>query len=82
MPVATTVVRPAPFAQGLSYAGFLAKATINRDKFDESYTSVSLTDEDLSFFTRRGSLEVGKLADLAVLSKEYLNVPVDQVGIR
>ena len=28
----------------------------------------------------RGSLEIGKLADLAVLSKDYLTVPVDQVG--
>jgi len=28
----------------------------------------------------RGSLEVGKLADLAVLSKDYLTVPVDQIG--
>ncbi len=30
--------------------------------------------------TRRGSLEVGKLADLAVLSKEYMTVPVEQIG--
>lgn len=30
--------------------------------------------------TKRGSLEVGKLADLAVLSKDYLTVPVDQIG--
>jgi predicted amidohydrolase YtcJ len=29
---------------------------------------------------QRGSIEVGKLADLAVLSKDYLTVPVDQVG--
>jgi hypothetical protein len=28
----------------------------------------------------RGSLEVGKLADLAVLSKDYLTVPVEQVS--
>jgi len=28
----------------------------------------------------RGSIEVGKLADLAVLSKDYMTVPVDQVG--
>ena len=28
----------------------------------------------------RGSLEVGKLADLAVLSGDYLTVPVDQIG--
>jgi len=29
---------------------------------------------------KRGSLEVGKLADLAVLSKDYMTVPVDQIG--
>ena len=28
----------------------------------------------------RGSLEVGKLADLAVLTKDYLTVPVDEIG--
>jgi hypothetical protein len=28
----------------------------------------------------RGSLTVGKLADLAVLSRDYLTVPVDEVG--
>jgi hypothetical protein len=29
---------------------------------------------------KRGSLEVGKFADLAVLSKDYMTVPVDEVG--
>jgi hypothetical protein len=29
---------------------------------------------------KRGSLEAGKFADLAVLSKDYMTVPVDQVG--
>lgn len=29
---------------------------------------------------KRGSLEVGKFADLAVLSKDYMAVPVDQIG--
>ena len=28
----------------------------------------------------RGSLEVGKLADLAVLSQDYLTVPVEKIG--
>jgi len=28
----------------------------------------------------RGSLEVGKLADLAVLSKDYFKVPVEEIG--
>jgi predicted amidohydrolase YtcJ len=30
--------------------------------------------------TRRGSLEPGKLADLAVLSADYLTVPTDRIG--
>ncbi|HJT89340.1 MAG TPA: amidohydrolase family protein, partial [Bryobacteraceae bacterium] len=30
--------------------------------------------------TKRGSLEPGKLADLAVLSKDYLTIPVSEVG--
>jgi predicted amidohydrolase YtcJ len=30
--------------------------------------------------TKRGSLEVGKFADMVVLSKDYLTVPIDQVG--
>jgi predicted amidohydrolase YtcJ len=30
--------------------------------------------------TRRGSLTVGKLADLAVLTKDYLTIPVDEIG--
>ncbi len=29
---------------------------------------------------RRGSLEPGKLADLAVLTKDYMTVPLDQIG--
>jgi predicted amidohydrolase YtcJ len=29
---------------------------------------------------KRGSLEVGKFADLAVLSKDYMTVPVDEIG--
>ena len=28
----------------------------------------------------RGSLEIGKLADLAVLSRDYMTVPVEQIG--
>jgi hypothetical protein len=29
---------------------------------------------------KRGSLTAGKLADLAVLSKDYLTVPTDEIG--
>ena len=30
--------------------------------------------------TKRGSLEVGKFADLAVLSKDYMTAPVSEIG--
>jgi len=66
MPLATTVVTPARFAEGLSYAGFLAKATINHDKFGESYQSVPLTDEDISFFRKAAALPHGPAKILAL----------------
>jgi predicted amidohydrolase YtcJ len=52
--------------------------TPSRENALRYYTSGSAWfshDED-----KRGSLEAGKLADLAVLSKDYMTVPLDQVG--
>jgi hypothetical protein len=66
MPLATTVVTPARFAEGLSYAGFLAKATINHDKFDESYKTVPLTDDDISFLLKAAALPHGPAKILAL----------------
>src|ERR1700758_4045171 len=66
MPSATTAVTPARFAQGLSYAGFLAQAAVNRDKFDESYQTVPLTDEDLSFFRKAAASPHGPAKILAL----------------
>jgi hypothetical protein len=70
MPLATTVVTSARFAQGLAYAGFLAQATVNRDKFDESYRTVPLTDEDLSFFRKAAALPHGP-AKILVLAEAW-----------
>src|SRR5580704_8507965 len=66
MAIVTTVVTPARFAQGLSYAGFVEKATVNRDKFDESYQSVPLTDDDLSFFRKSAAVPNGPAKILAI----------------
>src|SRR5580693_8416819 len=66
MPLATTVVTPARFAQGFSYADYLAHVTINHDKFEESYRSVPLTDEDLSFFRKAAALPHGPAKILAL----------------
>jgi len=64
-PVAT-VVTPDRFAQGLSYAGFIDQATVNRDKFEESYKTVPLTDDDLSFFRKAAALPHGPAKILAI----------------
>ena len=52
--------------------------TPSRENALRYYTSGSAWfshDED-----KRGSLEIGKLADFAVLSKDYMTVPLDQIG--
>src|SRR5580704_5094005 len=66
MPLATTVVTPARFAEGLSYAGFLAKATVNHDKFSDSYESVPLSDEDRSFLRKAAAQPNGPAKILAL----------------
>src|SRR5271156_120817 len=66
MPQATTVVTPARFEQGLSYADFLAQATINRDKFEQYYNDSPLSDDDLAFFRKAGAAPNGPAKILAL----------------
>ena len=69
------------FLDGKTVGGVLLRGpeeTPSRENALRLYTSGSAwfsQDED-----KRGSLELGKLADLAVLSKDYMTVPVGQVG--
>jgi predicted amidohydrolase YtcJ len=69
------------FLDGKTVSGVALRGpeeTPNRENALRYYTSGSAWfshDED-----KRGSLEVGKLADLAVLSKDYMTVPVGEVG--
>ena len=64
--VATTVVTPTRFEQGLSYADFLAQATVNRDKFELYYKESPLSTEDVSFFKRAAALPNGPAKILAL----------------
>src|SRR5580658_4094002 len=66
MSTATIVVTPVRFAQGLSYAGFIEQATVNRDKFEESYKTVPLTEDDLAFFRKAAALPRGPAKILAI----------------
>jgi hypothetical protein len=66
MTLATAVVTPARFAEGLSSVGFLSEATVNHDRFEESYNSVPLSDEDVLFFRRAAALPQGPAKILAL----------------
>lgn len=66
MPVTTTVVTPVRFAQGLTWSGFLAKAAVNRDKFENNYNSPVLTEDDLAFFQKAAALPHGPRKILAI----------------
>ncbi len=67
IPQATTpAVTPVRFAQGLTYADFLAKATINHDKFEKNYESVPLTEEDVAFFRKAAGAPHGPAKILAL----------------
>jgi hypothetical protein len=63
---ATTVVTPARFEQGLRYADFLARATVNRDKFDLYYKESPLSGEDILFFKQAAALPNGPAKILAL----------------
>ena len=66
MPTATTVITPARFEQGLTYANFLAQAAVNVDKFEHNYQSAPLTPEDLAFFQKAASLPQGPAKIVAI----------------
>lgn len=66
MLTATTVITPARFAQGLTWADFLASAKVNRDKFEHNYKNPVLTQEDLSFFRKAGERPDGPRNLLAI----------------
>ena len=62
----TTVVTPARFEQGLSWADFLSQATVNRDKFELNYGQPALTAGDLSFFKKAAAAPNGPARILAL----------------
>jgi hypothetical protein len=63
---ATTVVSPARFEQGLTWSDFLARATVNRDRFERNYENPVLTEEDLAFFRKASALQNGPRKLLAI----------------
>jgi len=66
MPTAASVVTPARFEQGLTYADFLAQAMVNRDRFEFYYEHTPLSQEDLSFFKKAAAVPRGPAKILAL----------------
>jgi predicted amidohydrolase YtcJ len=81
------VMWPSPFASlqwmldGKTLGGVATRVEAERPSRMEA---LRLYTQGSAWFTfdddKRGALEVGKLADLAVLSKDYLTVPLDEIG--
>jgi hypothetical protein len=69
------------FLDGKTVAGIAIRGPEETPSRAEALRLYTLGSAWFSFDeTQRGSLETGKLADLAVLSKDYMTVPVDQIG--
>lgn len=66
MPTSTTVVTPARYDQGLTYADFLAGALVNRDKFESNYQTAPLAEDDLAFFRKAAAWRDGPSKILAI----------------
>ena len=66
VPEDPTVVTPARYTQGLTYAEFLAQAKVNVDKFEEYYRTSPLTADDLAFFAKAAALPNGPVKILAL----------------
>ncbi len=66
MPAATTVITPARYEQGLTYADFLSQAAVNVDKFEQNYKSAPLNPEDLEFFKKAAAQPDGPAKILAI----------------
>ena len=70
MPTATTVITPTRYAQGLTYASFLAQAAVNVDKFEQNYKSAPLSPEDLAFF-KRAAAQPGGPAKIVAIAEAW-----------
>ena len=66
MLTASTVITPERFAQGLTWADFLANAKVNRDKFEHNYNNPVLVQDDLSFFREASQRPDGPRKLLAI----------------
>jgi hypothetical protein len=66
VPQETTVVTPARFEQGLTYADFVAQAAVNRDKFELYYNDSALSADDISFFKKAAAIPNGPARILAL----------------
>jgi len=66
MPSITSVVTPTRFAQGLTYADFVAQATVNQDKFLANDKTVPLSEDDITFFRKAAAQPRGPAKILAL----------------
>jgi len=66
----TSVVTPERFAQGLSYADYIAQINVNKDQFQSLYDQFQLTPEDAAFFSKAAQHSDGP-AKMLVIGEDW-----------
>ncbi|MBI4219193.1 MAG: thioredoxin family protein [Chloroflexi bacterium] len=69
MPGTTTAVTPARYAQGLTYAEFLAQAKVNKDQFEANYKTAQVPADDAAFFERLASS--GRASKMLAIGEDW-----------
>ncbi len=70
MTQATTVVTPARFAKGLSFKDYLSQIKVNKDKFEEYYTSAAVSRDEAASFKKMVAMPGGP-AKVLVLGEDW-----------
>ena len=64
----TSVVTPERFSSGLTYKDYIAQIKVNKDRFEQYYQTVEVSEEDADFFKR--AVEAG-VTKMLVLGEDW-----------
>ncbi len=66
----SSAVSPERFASGFTYPDYIAQITVNKDRFNEFYTSASLSPSDIEFFKTASRAKDG-VAKIMVIGEDW-----------
>ncbi len=66
----TGSVTPERFASGFTFKDYLAQIKVNKNRFEEYYSTIKLSPEDITFFKKAAKVKNG-VAKILVLAEEW-----------